>query len=135
MFAIGQPFWLVVFSLTFHGIGFAFVFVTSQLYVDRIAPKDIRASAQSLLTLVTLGFGNWAGTIFSGWLKDRFTTFVPDPNRPGAEIPGDVNWSAIFMIPAVLCLLCAAGFWFTFREPADARSAALGEAELETVGA
>ncbi len=134
IFAIGQPLWLVVLSLTFHGIGFAFVFVTSQLYVDRVSPPDIRASAQSLLTLVTLGFGNWAGTMFSGWLKDSFTKFVPDPNNPGQTIPGDVNWSAIFLIPGILCILCALGYWLTFREPQGA-AGSLGEAELETVGA
>ena len=69
-------------SLAFHGIGFAFVFVTSYIYVDRVAPRDIRASAQSLLTLVTLydisdtaakaGYPNatgpWQNLGTGGWL-------------------------------------------------------------------
>lgn len=117
IFSLGQPLWLVVTSLTFHGIGFAFVFVTSQIYMDRVAPKDIRASAQSLLTLVTLGFGNYFGTIFSGWLKDRYTTPIPDPNNVGQMIPGPVNWSMVFLVPAFLTLACALAFWLTFREP------------------
>ena len=124
IFSLGQPLWLVVASLTFHGIGFAFVFVTSQIYVDRVAPKDIRASAQSLLTLVTLGVGNWLGTMFCGWLQDKYTTFVPDPKNPGAMIPGEVNWSMVFLYPAILTLLCALGFWLTFREPKTDMSSA-----------
>jgi nucleoside transporter len=105
IFAIGEPLWLVVLSLTFHGIGFAFVFVTSQIYVDRIAPKDIRASAQSLLTLITLGIGNYLGTMFSGWLKDYYT------------VNGVVNWRMVFIVPAVMTIACAIAYWFTFREP------------------
>jgi hypothetical protein len=126
IFALGQPLWLVIFSLAFHGIGYAFVFVTSQIYVDRVAPRDIRASAQSLLTLITLGFGNWLGTIFSGWLKDHYTTFVPDPNQAGATIPGAVNWSMVFIVPAIVCVVCALGFWLTFREPASSTPGADG---------
>jgi nucleoside transporter len=118
IFSLGQPLWLVLVSLTFHGIGFAFVFVTSQIYVDRVAPKDIRASAQSLLTLITLGFGNLAGTRFCGWLKDHYTTFVPDPNTPGRMIPGTTDWAMVFLWPGVLTVLCAIAFWLTFREPA-----------------
>ncbi len=130
IFAIGQPLWLVIASLAFHGIGFAFVFVTSQIYVDRVASTDIRASAQSLLTLVTLGFGNWLGTLFSGWLKDRYTTLVPDPNNPAQMIPGEVNWSMIFIVPAVLTILCGIAFWFTFREP-KVEGSHEGMAEME----
>ncbi len=128
IFALGQPLWLVIVSLAFHGIGFAFVFVTSQIYVDRVAPKDIRASAQGLLTLVTLGFGNWLGTIFCGRLKDYYTTFVPDPKNPGATIPGEVNWAMVFMVPGVLTVLCAIAFWLTFREPRT-DTAPAGEAQ------
>lgn len=117
IFSLQHPLWLVVFSLTFHGIGFAFVFVTSQIFVDRIAPRDIRASAQSLLTLVTLGIGNLIGTLFCGWLKDAFTTFVPDPQHPGAMIPGAVNWPMVFAVPGILTTLCGIAFWLTFREP------------------
>ncbi|WP_395093342.1 MFS transporter [Armatimonas sp.] len=105
MYAIGQPTSLVLASNVLHGVGFAFVFVTSYLFVDRIAPRDIRASAQSLFMLVTLGIGNWLGTLFSGWLKDHYTT------------PEKTNWPMIFLIPAALTTACAIAFWFTFKEP------------------
>jgi nucleoside transporter len=118
IFSVGHPLGLVLSSLTFHGVAYAFVFITSQIYVDRVAPNDIRASAQSLLTLVTLGFGNWLGTAFSGWLKDHYTTFVANPAAPSQMIPGPVNWTAIFLWPGLLTLTCAIAFWFTFQEPA-----------------
>ena len=112
---VGLP--LVILSLMFHGIGYAFVFVTSYIYIDRVAPKDIRGSAQSLMTLVTLGIGNYLGTYFSGHLKDFYTTFVPDPSHAGQMIPGPVNWPMVFMVPAILTTLCGLAFWFTFKEP------------------
>ena len=57
IFALGEPVWMVIASLAFHGIGFTFFFVTSQIYVDHVAKADIRASAQSLLTLSHWGSG------------------------------------------------------------------------------
>ncbi|HZO89125.1 MAG TPA: MFS transporter [Chthonomonadaceae bacterium] len=134
IFALEKPLWLVIVSLMFHGIGFAFVFVTSYIYIDRVSPRDIRASAQSLLTLMTLGFGNWLGTMFSGWLKDRFTHFVPDPANPAHLIPGEVNWPMVFLVPGVLTVLCGIAYWLTFREP-QIETSAIAEGELETVGA
>lgn len=135
VYAVQQPVWLVLVSNAFHGVGFAFVFVTSYIYIDRVAPKDIRASAQSLLTLLTLGIGNWLGTLFSGRLKDHYTTFVPDPANAGKMIPGEVNWPMIFMVPAVLTTLCAIAFWFTFREPrSPVHDREIGEAELGSIG-
>ncbi len=114
---VGLP--LLVASLMFHGIGYAFVFVTSYIYIDRVAPKDIRGSAQSLMTLVTLGIGNYLGTIFSGWLKDHYTTLVADPHNSLKMIPGPVDWTHVFVWPAVLTTLCGVAFWLTFKEPAS----------------
>ncbi len=108
---------VVLASMSFHGIGFAFVFVTSYIYIDRVSPRDIRASAQSLFTLVTLGVGNWLGTMFSGWLKDHYTTFVADPAHLGKMIPGPVNWQAIFVVPAITTTVCGIAYMLTFREP------------------
>lgn len=108
---------IVLASMSFHGIGFAFVFITSYIYIDRLAPRDIRGSAQSLFTLVTLGVGNYLGTLFSGQLKDHFTTFVPDPKNALLTIPGPVNWPLIFVVPAILTTVCGLAYLVTFREP------------------
>ena len=63
--AVMKP--LVIVSLMFHGLGYTFFFVASQVYVDMVSPKDIRASTQSLLALVTLGIGTWLGSQFTGF--------------------------------------------------------------------
>jgi hypothetical protein len=111
IFAVGQPGWLVIASLALHGFGYAFVLVVQQLYVDRVAPKDIRASAQSLLNFITLGIGNLLGTLFSGWVKDFFTK--QDPTTQAAV----TSWGPVFILPGILTLLCAFAYMFTFRNP------------------
>jgi len=99
------PAWVVVGSLALHGIGYTFFFTVSQIYVDKVAPTDIRASAQALLTIVTLGLGNFLGTLFTGWIMTEFS-----PNK----VP---NWTYIFLVPCALTVICAVAFLLFFKEP------------------
>jgi len=96
----------VIASLTLHGLGYAFFFVASQIFVDMVAPKDIRASAQSLLTLVTLGIGTWLGVQFTGYIMEVF--------KPEADVH---NWTKVFLVPCALTVLCALAFLILFKDP------------------
>jgi nucleoside transporter len=109
IFAIGEPTWLVAAALTLHGFGYAFFFVASQIYVNNVAHSDIRASAQSLLTLVTVGFGMWLGAHIYTFTKVLFT-FA----EGGVE---KTNWTAVFLVPCALTALCALAYLVFFRPP------------------
>jgi len=104
------PHWLVVASLAFHGFGYAFFFVASQIYVNNAAHSDIRASAQSLLTLVTLGVGMWIGTQVSVFVLGYFTA--------GEGAAAVTNWTAVFLVPCALTAACAAAYLVFFKPPA-----------------
>lgn len=106
IFVVGHPAWLVTASLALHGFCYVFFFTTAYIYVDTIAPKDIRNSAQSLIATIILGFGNFVGSLFCGWIQDLFTD-------PATKI---INWRGTFMVPTVLTLLCLVIFLFFFRE-------------------
>lgn len=106
-FAMGEPVWLVVASLTLHGLGYTFFFVVSQIYVDNVAPKDIRASAQALIAFATLGVGNFLGTQFYGIIKNMFTTM-----ENGVEV---TDWTKLFLVPCALTVACAVAFLLFFR--------------------
>jgi nucleoside transporter len=108
IFAIGTPAWLVIASLALHGFCYVFFFVAAFIYVDKVAPPDIRASAQSLIAIVALGFGRFLGSLFAGWIKDVFTTEV------------GTNWTNVFLVPCVLTILCALAFLLFFREEGTA---------------
>lgn len=103
IFAIGRPSWLVIFSLSLHGFCFVFFFAAAFIYVDMVASRDIRHSAQSLITLVTYGIGNYIGSLFAGWIHDYFTTDTI------------TNWTAVFLVPCVLTVLCAFAFLLFFK--------------------
>jgi nucleoside transporter len=89
VFAIGKPLGLVIASLPLHGFCYVFFFVVGQIYVDSVAPKDIRASAQSLLAFVTLGLGSVLGFLFAGKVQDQFTSVQPAAQwqlAPGTDL-------------------------------------------------
>lgn len=51
------PIWCQVVGQAFHGVCYAFFFTTSMIYVDRIAPSNVRNSAQSVFNFVFYGVG------------------------------------------------------------------------------
>lgn len=104
IFAIGTPAWLVIASLALHGFCYVFFFTASFIYVNSVAPNDIRASAQVLIALVTLGIGNFVGSLFAGWVQTLFTA------------GGITNWTGVFLVPCAMTVLCAIVFLIFFRE-------------------
>lgn len=104
IFVIAQPVWLVIASLSLHGFCYVFFFTAAFIYIDKVAPPDIRASAQSMIAIVTLGLGNFLGSLFVGWIQTIFTDAA------------GTDWRRVFIIPAVLTILCAAAFILLFKE-------------------
>ncbi|MDQ2731944.1 MAG: MFS transporter [Armatimonadota bacterium] len=115
VFALGAHFgsgWLPVVeaSLALHGFCYVFFFIVGFIYVDRVAPRDIRHSAQSLIGVITLGIGLYLGSRLAGWLHDFFT-------QPKGHV---VNWTALFLVPCAVTILCAIVFPLIFKERAEA---------------
>ena len=103
IFAAMRPLWLVVSSLSLHGLGYTFFFFVGQMYVDKVAPPDIKASAQALIAVVTLGLGNFIGTQITGIAMDFF------------KKDGKFQWRPVFLVPCVLTVLCALAFVLFFK--------------------
>ena len=70
---VGAMVWMIYLGIVLHGVCYDFFFVTGQIYVDRKAPRNIRASAQGFITLITYGFGIGLGSVISGNVLDLFT--------------------------------------------------------------
>ena len=104
VFAVGSPTWLVIASLSLHGFCYVFFFVAAFIYVDQLAPVDIRASAQSLIAMVTLGFGSFVGANFSGWVQTYFT------------VGQETDWTRVFLVPVAITVACAIAFLIFFKE-------------------
>jgi len=115
--AIGTAMWLLMFltyarsrrrnliiaSMALHGLAFAFFFDAAFIYVNRVAPPEIRGSAQALYTTVTLGLGLFAGTQITGFVMDRFRR------------ENGFQWRPFFLVPCVLLTACALAFIFLFK--------------------
>ena len=66
LFALNTPAALIA-GIVLHGCSFTLFFITAQIYLElRVAP-ELRARAQGLVTLMTVGFGNLAGYLGCGW--------------------------------------------------------------------
>ncbi len=107
--AIGQPWWLMIATIGLHGFAFAFFFVVAQMYVDRAAGPDIKATAQNFLIFVIYGIGTIIGSVLTGFTRDYFGTKVA-----GKLVEDD--WSRVWAGPFVLTLICIAVFALMFRD-------------------
>lgn len=98
--SIGQPWWLMIATIGLHGFAFAFFFVVAQMYVDRAAGPDIKATAQNLLIFIIYGLGTIVGSVLTGYVRDFFHN----------------DWAKVWAGPFVLTLICMAIFALMFRD-------------------
>ena len=76
LFSIGAPDevrWMIIIGIVLHGICYDFFFVTGQIYTDQKAAKEIRAQAQGLLVMLTLGLGMMIGAQVAGKIEEQHT--------------------------------------------------------------
>lgn len=101
---------MLVLGIVLHGICYDFFFVTGQLYTDRKAPEEIRASAQALIGLLTYGAGMLVGNYILGWWGDRIAL---DPSTKAGWLAGAKDF---WLLPAGIALVVAVIFALTFRD-------------------
>jgi predicted MFS family arabinose efflux permease len=97
--AAGQPTWLVIASLGLNGVLVSGFLVGGQVYFNRQAAGDVRASAQALIYFVN-GVGLLFGHLLVGWLRWSSNGELPQVFAVGAAC------TAVFTLV----------FWLGFRE-------------------
>lgn len=73
--------WMIIGGVLLHGICYDYFFVAGQIFTDKVAPKSIRAQAQGLLVLVTLGLGMFTGAKIAGYIETHATPDVSIEHR------------------------------------------------------
>lgn len=94
---------VLIGSQFLHGICYACFFAASFIYVDRIAPVDVRHSAQTVFGILILGGGPVLGGMLSGYLQALYT------------VAGVVDYGALWRVVALIGLAAAAVFVTLFR--------------------
>ena len=89
----------------FHGLAYVFFMIGGQIFVGDMAPKEIGASAQSLIFIATNGIGLFVGTQLAGFFMEK--------NR----VEGKFQWSKIWMVPLGITLAGAVVFAVLFKVP------------------
>jgi nucleoside transporter len=107
---VGALVWMLYLGILLHGVCYDFFFVTGQIYVDKKASKEIRASAQGFIALITYGIGIGLGSILSGQIVDMFTS------------EGVKHWGQIWWVPCAFAAVIALFFALTFKDPSTEKA-------------
>ena len=97
--------WMVLGGILLHGMCYDFIFVMGRMYVDKAAGDSLRASAQGLHAVFTLGAGMFVGSWLSGVVAQNYT------NAAGVH-----DWKSIWLVPAIMSAALIPIFFALFRE-------------------
>jgi len=115
VFYVDPPFWGKVVTAAvgqgLHGFCFGCFMAVGYMYVDRIAPHDVRGSMQTMYGVFVIALGFFVGSVLSGVVADLFSqTVAGDRVR---------DWPSIWLSCAGVCAVCVVlfGLFFPNREP------------------
>jgi len=109
------PIWVMVMSQAFHGFCYAFFFAAAYIYVDKIAERDVRHSAQTVFGIIILGGGPILGGLLSGYLQNIFTEVY---HFPGPDLVM-FDYSSFWYTLSVIGLIASTVFYFSFKEQTE----------------
>jgi MFS family permease len=75
IFALIQPWWLMATAQTLHGLCYAFFYAGAYIYVEKVAPPDVRHSAQTVFGLIILGVGPVLAGVYNQFAPTDYRTF------------------------------------------------------------
>lgn len=113
LFMYGNNDTLVAFLFTgilLHGVCYDFFYVTAQIYMDKKAPQDLRASVQGFFTLLTYGVGWLIGSYLTGLVLQVYQ--ITDAS--GAVVGH--YWQNIMVVPAAIAFAVAVLFSIIFKD-------------------
>jgi nucleoside transporter len=96
--------WMLFLGICLHGMCYDFVFVMGRMYVDRRAGDEMRAAAQGLHALVTLGAGMFVGSWLAGVVGQHYAQGTTH------------SWQQIWLIPAAMSAVLVFIFALSFHE-------------------
>jgi predicted MFS family arabinose efflux permease len=84
---------LAVAGIAFHGPSFAFFFTVAFIYLNSFTDVESRAGLQQLYSVVTVGLGNFAGSLLAGFFYDAT-----------ADAAGQVDYLLFWLVPLTVAV-------------------------------
>lgn len=81
VFALEPSVGVIQASMLLHGFNYGFFFAGSFMFVEKVAPADIRHSAQTVFGIIILGIG----PVLSGFYNEQFDRFT----KPVLDVDGN----------------------------------------------
>jgi len=103
LWAEGGSLGVLVAAVALHGVLFACGRIAATIYVDQVCPRDARASAQSLLSLLVDGSGSFLGNFLIGAVVTHYT------------VAGLPDWRSIWLVPTGGFVFVLVAFLAGFR--------------------
>ncbi|MBC7834249.1 MAG: MFS transporter [Phycisphaerales bacterium] len=115
---------LMLAAMTLHGLCYGFFFAGAYVFVEKVAPKDIRHSAQTVFGIIILGLGPVLAGLYNQWLDSYAIT-----STTGVDgVTTVTNWPRLWFVQAALglasALIVALFFGPSLRTEPSARAAA-----------
>ena len=110
LFAMAAPnaiAWMMIAGILVHGACYDFVYVASQVYIDKNVAPQFRAQAQGFFVLVSYGVGQGLGTLAAGFI---FNSIMSGDNATAAQ------WQTFWFIPLLFAVVVTLMFAFGFKE-------------------
>lgn len=99
--------WVAIVAIALQGLCNDFFLVLAAMYIDRVAPIELTAQAQSMLILVVSGLGGFIGSFLSG--KVYGAVVATDAHATAS------SWTPIWWIPIIAAIVTAALWGSLFR--------------------
>ena len=112
LFMFGNNDSLIAFlyiGILLHGVCYDFFYVTAQIYMDKKAPPELRASVQGFFTLLTYGVGWLIGSYLNGFILQ--TNQITDST---SKVIGHY-WKNVMIVPALIAFVVAIIFTLFFK--------------------
>jgi len=107
----GSHLWMLYAGIILHGVCYDFFFVTGYMYTEKKAGEKIKNAAQGLFTFATYGLGMFIGTLFSGFIADKY------------KLAAGHDWKSIWFVPAIIAAAVLIYFIVFFREKKEIKQA------------
>ncbi len=133
MFGFGNPgdrLWLLIGSMLVYGIAFNFITIAGHLYIQEVAPANMKGFAQGFMMFMSNGIGATSGIIAAGAIVNRWCHWEM-VTLPGADVPmrlfmGEWEWPwLIFAGYAFIIFLAWLLFFRTKNTETSSRQSSL----------